>query len=56
MPYRLIVTDLMNRTAPLTAPQYEPTPKEGQYLAWAKATVTKVEKGDPVNDVYAQAR
>jgi hypothetical protein len=58
MPYRLIVTDLMNNTAKPTEPMYGPTPPVGAYLdtGSGRAKVTKVDERDPADDVYAQVQ
>jgi hypothetical protein len=61
MPYRIIVTDLMNKTATPTQPLCEPTPQKDDFIntGAGKAKVTEVRKGesmDDVDDVYAQVQ
>ena len=56
MPYRLIVTDLMNRTAKPTETLHGPTPRVGDFISTraGKAKVTKVEEHAPEDYVYAK--
>jgi len=58
MPYRLIVTDLMNRTAKPTETLHEPTPRVNDYISTSlgRAKVTKVEEHAPEEYVYAQVQ
>ena len=58
MPYRLIVTDLMNRTSRPTEAYYGPTPKVDDIVdsVLGRARVTKVDARDPADDVHAQVQ
>jgi len=58
MPYRLIVTDLMKKTAKPTETVHGPTPRVNDYISTdlGKAKVTKVDEHAPEEFVYAQVQ